>query len=497
MPKNYLPLMMETYPCPYFQNRAASELYTSVPWIQNQTGEDINQTYLYSDLKNQGFCRSHDTFYKYKCAWCNECRPIRLRTNLFKPSKSQRAVLRKNQDLKILIKGPGEEPGDEQALLYREYEYYHNKDDPNFQKKTIEEAKRVLKYMNTGYKGIWNMEYYLNEKLIGVGILDYTTDRNNQISALCSTYFYYDTSDEIRKRSLGVYSVLKEIEICQAMNIPLYYLGLYLPDCKKMNYKINYQPCEILLNKKWVPYTEKCNKVKKVGTDLKLPPPGHFSSLHPDICFISGSIDQNFLKTAYTQAAFPWFNETEGEPVIWRSPDPRFVIFPENLHVSKSIKKVLNHNPFTYTIDKCFLEVMKNCGTVERQGQNGTWIGPKMLEAYNQLHQEGIAHSIEVWHDDKLAGGFYGVLVGSIFVGESMFTLEDNSAKTGFVLFAREFFARGGKLIDCQAYTDNMARYGAQEIPREDYLKLLKKYSKINFNFDNFSSSLLENINLQ
>ena len=132
-----------------------------------------------------------------------------------------------------------------------------------------------------------------------------------------------------------------------------------------------------------------------------------------------------------------------------------------------------------------------------RQDQIGSWIGPQMLQAYKKFFESGFVHSIEVWHGEKLVGGFYGVMVGSIFIGESMFTLEDNSSKSAFVLFAQNFFAKGGKLIDCQAYTDNMARYGAQEIPRENYLKLLKKYSKINFNFDNFSSSLLENINLQ
>lgn len=497
MPSDFLPLMQYASPCGYYPDRICSDLYTTSPWLLNKFGPNLNQTLLYSDLKEKGFCRYSNTFYINKCAWCNECRPIRLKAKDFKPSKSQRAVWRKNQDLQVKLKEAGKDPSDEEALLFREYDAYHNQHKADYKKMTLEEAKRQLSQMNKGYDGIWNMEYRLNDRLIGVGILDFTTNKNNEPEALCSNYFYYDGSPEIRKRSLGVYSVLQEISLCIEMGFKYYYLGLYLPGCKKMNYKANYQPCQILINGKWKKYSESCNKVKTPKESFKLPPPGYFSSHEPDICFITDSISQEFLKAAYQQGIFPWYNEDAGEPVIWRSPNPRFVIFPEQLHVSKSIKKFLKHNPYHYTIDTCFEEVMKNCGSMTRQDQIGSWIGPQMLQAYKKFFESGFVHSIEVWHGEKLVGGFYGVMVGSIFVGESMFTLEDNSSKSAFVLFAQNFFAKGGKLIDCQAYTDNMARYGAQEIPRENYLKLLKKYSKINFNFDNFSSSLLEKINLQ
>lgn len=181
------------------------------------------------------------------------------------------------------------------------------------------------------------------------------------------------------------------------------------------------------------------------------------------------------LYSAYLQGIFPWFNEDEGDPVLWQSPNPRFVIPIEQLHVSKSIKKFIKHTPYTYTMDCCFEEVMKQCGLMEREGQNGSWIGPKMLEAYAKFHKVGFAHSIEVWHKDKLVGGFYGILLGQVFCGESMFTIEPDSSKSAFVLFAQAFKNCGGKLIDCQAYTDNMARYGAIEIPREEFLKMEKE----------------------
>lgn len=174
------------------------------------------------------------------------------------------------------------------------------------------------------------------------------------------------------------------------------------------------------------------------------------------------------------QGIFPWFNENEGDPVLWQSPDPRFILPVENLHVSKSIEKFLKHTPYTYTMDTCFARVMEECGKMERAGQNGTWIGPKMLKAYSEFHKAGYAHSIEVWHNGDLVGGLYGILIGSVFCGESMFTKMPNSSKSAFVLFARAFAEAGGKLIDCQVYTDNMARYGAFEVSREEFLTLEK-----------------------
>ena len=208
---------------------------------------------------------------------------------------------------------------------------------------------------------------------------------------------------------------------------------------------------------------------------IPLPMPGElWPELGDSIAFITEDIDLQVLYSAYMQGIFPWFNEDEGQPVIWQCPEKRFVLNPKEIHISKSIKKFLKHNPFTYTIDECFEEVIEQCSMMNRPGQPGTWIGPKIKKAYTTLHKAGIAHSIEAWHNGKLAGGFYGELIGTVFFGESMFTLEPDSSKSAFVLFTRLFEKLGGQLIDCQAYTDNMARYGATEIPRDDFLSQLK-----------------------
>lgn len=201
-----------------------------------------------------------------------------------------------------------------------------------------------------------------------------------------------------------------------------------------------------------------------------------------DICLVTDRIPLQLLYSAYLQGVFPWFCEEEGEPVLWFSPDPRFVIMPQTFRIPKSIRKACKNSPFTYTIDTCFEEVIKNCRNMSRKDQPGTWIGPKMIEAYTEFHKAGYAHSIEAWHDGKLAGGFYGILIGSVFCGESMFTLESNSSKTAFVQFAQAFFKNGGKLIDCQCYTDNMSRYGGIEIPRDDFLSVEKPLLNIPLN---------------
>ena len=184
------------------------------------------------------------------------------------------------------------------------------------------------------------------------------------------------------------------------------------------------------------------------------------------------------LYSAYMQGIFPWFEEDEGEPVIWYSPSPRFCLPLEELHVPSSLKKFLKHTPYTYTMDRDFSAVINGCRNMNRKGQNGTWIGRMIIEAYTKFHELGFAHSVEVWHEGKLAGGLYGVLIGSVFCGESMFTIESNSAKSAFVIFAKAFERCGGKLIDSQVYTENIARYGAKNISREAFLRLESNYLK-------------------
>lgn len=214
------------------------------------------------------------------------------------------------------------------------------------------------------------------------------------------------------------------------------------------------------------------NKID-VGHIIKFPEP--HKGQH-NICCYTETIPLQILFSAYLQGVFPWFNEDEGEPVFWYSPDPRFCLQMEKLHVPKSIDKFLKHTPYVYTMDEDFVGVMEGCRNMNRAGQTGTWIGPKMIDAYTKFHKAGFAHSVEVWHDGQLAGGLYGVLIGSVFYGESMFTKESDSAKSAFVLFARAFASCGGKLIDSQVYTDNIARYGAANISRQAFLRLEEQY---------------------
>jgi len=206
-----------------------------------------------------------------------------------------------------------------------------------------------------------------------------------------------------------------------------------------------------------------------------LPEPGSYA-IHEDICFITDSIPMQLLYSAYLQGVFPWFSEDDGEPVIWYSPDPRFCLLTENFHIPKSLDKFLKKSPYTYTMDKAFRKVMLGCRNMKRSDQDGTWIGKKMLKAYCRFHKLGFAHSIEVWHEGVLAGGLYGILIGSVFFGESMFTKESDSAKSAFALFARTFSECGGKLIDSQVYTDNIARFGAKDISRKEFLGYEKEW---------------------
>ncbi len=206
---------------------------------------------------------------------------------------------------------------------------------------------------------------------------------------------------------------------------------------------------------------------------LKFFDPGFLGEdFNKDIVGITTGISLERLYSAYLQGIFPWFSEDEGEPVVWYSPSPRFCLRIEDLHVPKSVLKFLKHSEYTYTFDKDFLAVINGCRTMEREGENGTWIGQKIVNAYSAFHKLGFAHSVEVWHGEKLVGGLYGVIIGSVFFGESMFTIESNSAKSAFILFATAFKECGGKLIDSQVYTENIARFGAKNISRDAFLHL-------------------------
>ena len=187
---------------------------------------------------------------------------------------------------------------------------------------------------------------------------------------------------------------------------------------------------------------------------------------------MGGDLSPERIWFAYQNGIFPWFNPEDD--ILWWCPDPRFVLFPEDLKISKSMKKILREGKFTFTENKCFEEVMKNCQAAERKGQDGTWITDEMIESYSTLHRYGKAKSIEVWENDELVGGLYGVDLAHIFCGESMFAKVSNASKAGFIYFV-EKYKNQYQLIDCQVYTKHLASLGAKEIPKREFLKILKQ----------------------
>ena len=177
------------------------------------------------------------------------------------------------------------------------------------------------------------------------------------------------------------------------------------------------------------------------------------------------------LVSAYQQGIFPWFSE--GEPLLWWSPDPRFGLFPDKLHVSSTMRKVLRKRPWEWSLDRDFASVIAHCSKVPRKRQRGTWITHDMVEAYRELHLLGYAHSVEVRLDGTLAGGFYGVSIGNMFFGESMFSFEDDASKAAFIPFVWFLAASGFTLVDSQVYTEHLAGLGAEEMRRDSYLAIL------------------------
>jgi leucyl/phenylalanyl-tRNA---protein transferase len=184
---------------------------------------------------------------------------------------------------------------------------------------------------------------------------------------------------------------------------------------------------------------------------------------------IGGDLSVERLLLAYKTGIFPWFENDE--PILWWSPDLRFVLFPEKLKVSKSMKQVLRNSSFTVTMNKDFEAVIYQCSKIKRNGQSGTWITKNMIEAYTKLNELGYAKSVEVWQDEELIAGFYGIDLGDVFCGESMFTKVNNASKVGLISFVQN---TNYKLIDCQVYTQHLESLGAEEISRDSFLKYLK-----------------------
>lgn len=188
---------------------------------------------------------------------------------------------------------------------------------------------------------------------------------------------------------------------------------------------------------------------------------------------IGGSLTIKRILEAYSHGIFPWYESSQ--PVLWWSPDPRMVLFPEKLKVSKSMKQLFKKNVFKVTINQNFKEVIQNCAKIEREGQVGTWITPELQDAFQVLHKLNIAQSVEVWQEDKLVGGLYGLHLRekNIFCGESMFSSVSNASKYGFIYLVEKLKKEGTKLIDCQVYTEHLASLGAEEISREEFKKFL------------------------
>jgi leucyl/phenylalanyl-tRNA--protein transferase len=189
------------------------------------------------------------------------------------------------------------------------------------------------------------------------------------------------------------------------------------------------------------------------------------------IVAIGGNLSPGMLLSAYEQGIFPWYNADE--PIIWQSPDPRFVIFPEKLHVPASMHRVFNQQRFTISFDRDFPAVIKACSTVERPGQDGTWITDDIITGYTELYRLGYAHSAEAWQDGELVGGCYGLLIGKLFAGESMFCRVTSASKAAFLSLAQKLFADGVGLIDCQMHTQLLESMGGEEISRKRYLDVL------------------------
>jgi leucyl/phenylalanyl-tRNA--protein transferase len=185
---------------------------------------------------------------------------------------------------------------------------------------------------------------------------------------------------------------------------------------------------------------------------------------------VGGDLSPQRLLLAYQSGIFPWFSEDD--PILWFAPHERCVVFPERVKVSKSMAKVLKSGMFKITRNAAFKQVIENCSGVFRKDQDGTWITADMRTAYIRLHELGIAHSFEVWHNDALVGGLYGIIIGKVFCGESMFSLMSNASKVAFISLCR---SQEFEIIDCQMPNEHLMSLGAEMIPRDDYMQILTR----------------------
>jgi len=198
-------------------------------------------------------------------------------------------------------------------------------------------------------------------------------------------------------------------------------------------------------------------------------PPVHFAE-SDGLLAMGGDLSADRILLAYRSGIFPWY---DGDTILWWSPNPRFILFPDELKISKSIKPVLNSNRFTFTTNKAFKQVIHSCKVTKRSGQEGTWITNEVEKAYCKLHESGYAHSAEVWYDTELVGGLYGIKLGKVFFGESMFSKVSNASRIAFIKYVQQLKNEGIELIDCQVYTEYLEGFGAKMIERKQFIVLL------------------------
>ena len=207
----------------------------------------------------------------------------------------------------------------------------------------------------------------------------------------------------------------------------------------------------------------------QLNEEIEFPSP--LTANEEGIVAYGGDLNPERVLLAYRNGIFPWFEKDDY--LLWWSPDPRMVLFPKNLKISKSTKKFMRNTNFQITFNKSFTEVVNACAKVKRFGQNGTWITDGLKEAYKKLHEQGHAYSVEVWQNMELVGGLYGIDLGNIFCGESMFTIKNNASKIAFIHLVKELSKNKYKLIDCQVPSAHLKSLGAEEIPRSEFIKYL------------------------
>jgi len=196
-------------------------------------------------------------------------------------------------------------------------------------------------------------------------------------------------------------------------------------------------------------------------------PPVHLSDEN-GLLAVGGDLSVDRLLEAYSCGIFPWYSEND--PILWWSPDPRMILIPEEIRISRSLRQTLSRKDFKITFDRAFDMVIRSCASVNAKKHGDTWITEDMINAYIQLHKAGYAHSVEAWHEDRLAGGLYGISLGTAFFGESMFTIMSNASKAAFATLATTLCKMNFSLIDCQISTPHLASLGAVEVTRDDFL---------------------------